>query len=84
MSANNRKKQKNSAASDMSKRKKLRGVQSAKDCNHGILENEPYYPGKRVIRCKMQKGIQMKLVEWEPCSLWYVQFIIYSILIGIA
>lgn len=28
------------------------------------------------------QGIQMKLVEWEPCSLWYVQFII--VLIGIA
>ncbi|KAF4116508.1 hypothetical protein G5714_003997 [Onychostoma macrolepis] len=43
--------------------------QQKRECNHGILEGEPYYPVKRVIRCKKQKGIQMKLVEWEPCSL---------------
>ncbi|KAF4109767.1 hypothetical protein G5714_009019 [Onychostoma macrolepis] len=79
MSANNKKKQKNSAASDMSTRKKLRGKKSPKECNHGILEGEPYYPVKRVIRCKKQKGIQMKLVEWEPCSLcektWQPQWV---------
>ncbi|XP_029915123.1 gibberellin-regulated protein 14-like [Myripristis murdjan] len=49
------------------------------ECSHMIGGKDQYYPVKRVVKTKMQKGKQMELVEWEPCSMcgkmWPLQWV---------
>ncbi|KAI4819305.1 hypothetical protein KUCAC02_004558 [Chaenocephalus aceratus] len=55
---------------DVSPRKKLKkkNPQHFEECSHKIVGGEQYYPVKTVVKTKRQKGKQMQLVEWEPCS----------------
>ncbi|KAK0149377.1 hypothetical protein N1851_009898 [Merluccius polli] len=45
--------------------------QKRKECPHTVSGSRDFYPVKRVAKCKVVKGQKLKLVEWEPCKLWY-------------
>ncbi|XP_053733536.1 uncharacterized protein LOC128766181 [Synchiropus splendidus] len=40
----------------------------SKECSH-MVGDDGYYPVKRVVKTKKQKGKIMELIEWEPCSM---------------
>ncbi|XP_053709852.1 uncharacterized protein LOC128752551 isoform X2 [Synchiropus splendidus] len=49
-------------------RKSRKTEDGSKECSH-MVGDDGYYPVKRVVKTKHQKGKVMKLIEWEPCSM---------------
>ncbi|KAI9546032.1 hypothetical protein NQZ68_031322 [Dissostichus eleginoides] len=59
--------------------KRTAAAKKKQECSHKIVGGEQYYPVKTVVKTKWQKGKQIQLVEWDPCSMcgkkWPLQWV---------
>ncbi|TKS90331.1 hypothetical protein D9C73_024463 [Collichthys lucidus] len=51
--------------------------QQKRKCNHGILKGDPYYPVKRVIRCKMLK-VSFTMIKSLRYTQWNCKHLIWK------